>query len=107
MSTENANLPGDDAAAQPLSSREVDLALRELRGWSRQEGGLYRRFRRQSFMDAIQFVNEVARLAEAASHHPNIDIRYRNVIIFLTTHEAGGITNLDLQLAGQISALES
>lgn len=106
MSSDNTDLPIDDPVAQPLSSREVDLALRDLRGWSRQEGGLYRRFRRQSFMDAVGFVNEVARLADEANHHPNIDIRYRNVILFLTSHEVGGITRLDLDLAAQISALE-
>lgn len=94
------------APTQPLSSRDVDMALRDLRGWSRQEGGLRRRFRRASFLDAISFVQEVAQLAEAANHHPDIDIRYRNVIIFLTTHDVGGITQLDLDLARQISELD-
>ena len=106
MDTDNTDISGGDPTAQALSGREVDLALRDMRGWSRQEGGLHRRFRRESFMDAIQFVNEVARLAEAAHHHPNIDIRHRNVILFLTTHEAGGITGLDIRLAAQISEIE-
>lgn len=96
-----------DNPAESLSNREVDLALRNLRGWNRQDGGLHRRFRLASFPDAIRFVNEVARLAEEAGHHPNIDIRYRNVTLFLTTHDAGGITPLDINLAGKISELDS
>lgn len=106
MSSEDRVPPQPDSVAQPLSARDVDLALRELRGWNRQEGGLHRRFRRESFMDAVRFVNVVARLADEAGHHPNIDIRYRNVTLFLTTHEAGGVTELDLQLAARINALE-
>lgn len=91
---------------EPLSTREVDMALRDLRGWSRQEGGLRRRFRRPSFLDAVDFVTRIAPLAEESNHHPDIDIRYRNVIIFLTTHDVGGITQLDLDLARQISELD-
>jgi 4a-hydroxytetrahydrobiopterin dehydratase len=85
--------------AQPLSNAQVDGALGELRGWKREEGGIRKRFRHPTFMDAIAFVNRVAELAEVAGHHPDIDIRYRNVTIFLTTHAAGGITELDLALA--------
>lgn len=91
---------------EPLSGREIDLALRELRGWSRQEGGLHRRFRRASFSEAIDLVNEIAALANEESHFPNIDIRYRNVLVYLTTHEAGGVTRLDLHLAARINQLE-
>jgi 4a-hydroxytetrahydrobiopterin dehydratase len=88
--------------AQPLSNIVVDDALLALKGWKREEGGLRKRFRRASFPDAIAFVGRVAELAEADQHHPDIDIRYRNVILFLTTHEAGGVTELDLALARQI-----
>jgi 4a-hydroxytetrahydrobiopterin dehydratase len=106
MSSETPEFPENSGPTEPLSSREVDLALRDLRGWSRQEGGLRRRFRRASFADAIGFVNQVARLAEDMEHHPDIDIRYRNVIVFLTTHDVGGITRLDLDLAARISELD-
>jgi 4a-hydroxytetrahydrobiopterin dehydratase len=88
--------------AQPLPNVVVDDALLSLKGWKREEGGLRKRFRRTNFPDAIAFVGRVAELAEAAQHHPDIDIRYRNVILFLTTHEAGGVTELDLALARQI-----
>lgn len=106
MTTETPELPEENAPTQPLSGREVDLALRELRGWNRQEGGLKRRFRRENFADAIRFVNAVARLADEMEHHPDIDIRFRNVTVFLTTHDVGGVTRLDLDLAGRISELD-
>lgn len=101
--SQDSTRPG--APLQPLSARDVDMALRDLRGWSRQEGGLRRRFRRQSFPDAVNFVSRVAELAEEAQHHPDIDIRYRNVILFLTTHDVGGITELDIELARKISEI--
>lgn len=97
--------PQPASAEQPLSAREIDMALRELKGWSRREGGLRRRVRRSSFEDAVAFVNEVAVIVADANHHPDIDIRYRHVILFLTTHEAGGVTDLDINLARQINAI--
>jgi len=106
MNSDTPEFPENSGPTEPLSSREVDIALRDLRGWNRQEGGLRRRFRRANFADAIAFVNEIARLAEELEHHPDIDIRYRNVIVFLTTHDVGGVTQLDLDLATRISALD-
>lgn len=95
---------GDAAPAQPLSNADVERELGALRGWKREDGGIRKRFRHASFLDAVAFVNRVAELAESAQHHPDIDIRWRNVIIFLTTHEAGGVTTLDLALAREIEA---
>lgn len=91
--------------AQPLSNAEVDSRLRDLPGWKREDGGLRKRFRRANFLDAIAFVNSVGELAEQAQHHPNIDIRWRTVILFLTTHEAGGISERDFDLATRIEAI--
>jgi 4a-hydroxytetrahydrobiopterin dehydratase len=98
-------MSGETDPAQPLSNAEVDRALETLPGWRREERGIRKRFRRLTFPEAIAFVNQVAELAEAAQHHPDIDIRWRNVILFLTTHEAGGVTELDLRLAREIDAL--
>ena len=99
---ESEPVDDDIAPRQPLSNADVERQLGTLRGWKREEGGIRKRFRRASFVDAIAFVNRIADLAEAAQHHPDIDIRWRNVIVFLTTHEAGGVTQLDLALAQQI-----
>ena len=57
------------------------------------------------FPEAIAFVNEVAGLAEAAGHHPDIDIRYNRVRLVLVTHDAGGITEKDTGLARRVDRL--
>ena len=64
---------------------------------------LERRF--ETFSDAVAFVNEVAALAEEADHHPDIEIHWNEVVLRLWTHTAGGVTQLDLELARRIDAL--
>jgi len=61
--------------------------------------------RTPDFVGAVAFVNRVAERAEAAYHHPDIDIRWNAVTLRLSTHSAGGITHADLDLAAQIDAL--
>lgn len=92
----------DEAPRQPLSNAEVGRALRTIPGWERAEGGIRKRYRHPTFMAAIAFVNRIAELAEQARHHPDIHIRWRIVTVSLTTHEAGGVTHLDLELARAI-----
>ena len=60
---------------------------------------------RASFPDAVAFVVQVGFLAEAANHHPDVDIRWRTVHLALTTHDAGGLTALDVELARRIDAI--
>jgi 4a-hydroxytetrahydrobiopterin dehydratase len=73
--------------------------------WREEDGALVREFEFPSFADAIGFVDRIAEAADAANHHPDIDIRYRRVLVRWTTHSAGGITERDHQLAAQTSAL--
>jgi 4a-hydroxytetrahydrobiopterin dehydratase len=82
-----------------LSSDEVAAALRELPGWSGGEDLIERWFTWPDFAHAIRFVNEVAAVAEAAQHHPDLDIRYNRVRVALTTHDAGGVTDRDIAVA--------
>jgi 4a-hydroxytetrahydrobiopterin dehydratase len=89
-----------------LDAPAVAAALARTPGWERAGEEIRRTYRFRDFREALAFVNRVGDLAEAAGHHPDIDIRWRNVIIFLTTHEAGGVTNLDLDLARRIDELE-
>lgn len=90
-----------------LSDEEVAEALRILPGWERSGDEIVRTVRFADFLSGIGFINRVAEMAEAADHHPDIDIRYRNVRFALSTHSEGGLTDKDLQLAHQISeALE-
>jgi len=88
-----------------LADDEITRGLAALDGWVRDGAAIRRAFTFQAFMDAIAFVNRVAALAEAADHHPDIDIRYTRVVLTLSTHSAGGITRKDLELAAGIDAL--
>ncbi len=88
-----------------LSEDEVQTRLASMTGWTREGDEIRRSWKLDSFVDAIAFVGRVADLAEAANHHPDIDIRYDRVVLSLSTHSAGGITEKDLRLAAQIDAL--
>ena len=73
--------------------------------WEQQGDAIVRTFEHADFVAAMAFVNQVATLAEAADHHPDIDIRWNKVTLLLTTHSAGGLTDKDRALAAQIDAL--
>jgi 4a-hydroxytetrahydrobiopterin dehydratase len=85
-----------------LDDTAVDARLADLSGWSRSGDEIRKEYERASFPDAIAFVVAIGFLAEAANHHPDIDIRWRTVHIALSTHDAGGLTALDFDLAGRI-----
>ena len=85
-----------------LPQAELDRALRDLPGWLVKDGAITKTFKHESFAEAIVFVNAVAHLAELANHHPDIDIRYTNVTLSLVTHDQGGITDKDVNLAREI-----
>ena len=87
-----------------LSDDEVRAGLEGLSSWRREGDEIVREVECPSFPDAISFVTRIADLAEAANHHPDIDIRYNKLRIALTSHDAGGLTQRDLDLAGQIDA---
>lgn len=70
--------------------------------WKTTASGLRRTFAWKTFPEALAFVLEVGALAEAAGHHPDIDIRYNKVTLTLMTHDAGAITEKDHALAAQI-----
>ena len=88
-----------------LSDQAIDDALRGLR-WQRDGDAFARTVKLAGFRDAIRFVNAVADLAEERDHHPDIDIRWNRVRLRLSTHSAGGITPMDVELAQAIDRLE-
>ena len=92
-------------AMPPLVDAEITAALDALAGWVRAGDEIVKTFECVSFAAAISFVVRVGFLAERADHHPDIDIRWRNVRIALTTHSANGLTNRDLDLATEIEAI--
>ena len=88
-----------------LSDLEIQRALGSLPGWSRRGGALTKTFTWPTFAAGIDFVDRVARAADAVNHHPDIDIRYTRITCSLSTHDAGGITDADLSLAATIETL--
>jgi 4a-hydroxytetrahydrobiopterin dehydratase len=86
----------------PLSDVEIAQRLADLPGWERDGKQIRRTFGFDDFNGSMAFVNRVAQLAEAADHHPDIDIRYSKVTLTLSTHDAGGLTGRDFDLAGKV-----
>jgi len=88
-----------------LSDAEVQGWLKAHAGWALEEGMIRRTYSFPDFRASMAFVNRVADAAEAADHHPDIDIRYSKVTLGLVTHDAGGITWRDTKLAEEADAL--
>jgi 4a-hydroxytetrahydrobiopterin dehydratase len=84
---------------EPMTEEEIESALIDLPEWGLENGELVRSFRFPDFAHAIDFVNVVAERAESAQHHPDIDIRFNKVTLRICSHDAGGITLKDFELA--------
>ena len=98
-----AKKSGGPRLARKMKAERIQRLSRELPGWKPVRGKeITRTYALPSFRAAIAFVNYVAELAEAAGHHPDIDIRYSKVTLTLSTHDAGGLTEKDLELAARI-----
>lgn len=82
-----------------LSPEDLDAFLIAHPDWKLEGGMLTRTYEFPSFLEGIAFVERVAREAESADHHPDIDIRWRQVRLCLVTHDAHGLTARDTQLA--------
>jgi 4a-hydroxytetrahydrobiopterin dehydratase len=88
-----------------LSETQIISALAELPGWSGSTDALTRTIEFSDFPTAIRAVVAVAEVAEENDHHPDMDIRWRTVVFTVATHSAGGVTGLDVELAGRISSI--
>jgi 4a-hydroxytetrahydrobiopterin dehydratase len=88
-----------------LTEAQIADSLTTVNAWQIERGELTRTFTFADFRAALAFVNSVGELAEAANHHPDIDIRYNKVRLALVTHDAGGLTRKDFDLAEQINSL--
>jgi 4a-hydroxytetrahydrobiopterin dehydratase len=94
--------------ADPLTDEELSTALAALDGWTREGDVIRRTVTSADFMGAVGLVNDVARAAEAADHHPDIAITgYRRVTFSLSTHAAKAITRRDTELAAEIDRIVS
>jgi 4a-hydroxytetrahydrobiopterin dehydratase len=88
-----------------LTEAGVRSALQELPGWTVRDGKLHREYQFADFIHAFGFMASVALVAEAMGHHPEWFNVYNRVTVDLTTHDAGGISPKDLELAGKMNAL--
>jgi 4a-hydroxytetrahydrobiopterin dehydratase len=84
-----------------LNAKQVKLRLKAMPGWSKRAQTLRRTFKVEGFLMSIAFVRRIAKRAQKINHHPDIDIRFDQVTLKLTTHDEGGITEKDFTLARQ------
>jgi 4a-hydroxytetrahydrobiopterin dehydratase len=87
-----------------LTAAQIKTSLATVPEWHKRGKTISRTFVFKDFPAAIRFVNTVAKLAEKAWHHPDIDIRWNKVTLTLTTHDAGGLTEKDFKLASRFDA---
>jgi 4a-hydroxytetrahydrobiopterin dehydratase len=92
-------------ATTKIKDEQVQAALRELGSWTIQGSKLHREYKFRDFVQAFGFMTQVALLAERAAHHPEWFNVYNRVVVDLTTHEAGGITQKDLDLAREMEEI--
>ncbi len=88
-----------------MIDKKITAAIKELTEWKVVDDKLNRTFQFNNFVDAFAFMTKVAMVAEKMDHHPELFNVYNRVVIDLTTHDAGGIGALDLELAQKIDAL--
>ena len=89
-----------------LSKREIEQGLGRLNGWRHSGSTLTKEFTLSSFTGAAKFITKIAPIANRMDHHPDLQLhRYKRVKIMLTTHDAGGITRKDFDLAARIDSL--
>lgn len=91
--------------AQLLSEVEIKEQISQLSGWTLEGKEIRCQKTFKDFVEAIAWVNKLVEPAEAAGHHPDIAISYNKVKVSLTTHDAGGLTQMDFDLAQVISGL--
>lgn len=99
-----------DSDMKLLSVSEINKNLGELSDWSLSGNGksITRNFELKNFKEAIDLVNKIAKIAEEKNHHPDIRIHdYNNLEVKLSTHSAGGLTQIDFEVAEKIDSLEN
>ena len=88
-----------------LTEAEIAEALKQVPEWSELNGAIQRTFQFKDFAEAMKFVNQVAAAAEKDQHHPDILIRWNKVTLTLSTHDSGGITGKDFELAKRVDGM--
>lgn len=95
------------AKAPRLTEARIKERLRTLPEWSESGGVIQRTYQFKDFVASMKFVNSVAALAEQRQHHPDILIRWNKVTLSLSTHDSGGITEKDFELAAECDGVKA
>ena len=88
-----------------ISEKELSLILKDLPEWQLVDKKIRRKWKFNDFIETFGFLTKIALLSEAMNHHPEIQSVYNILTIELTTHDAGGITDLDIKLAKSINSI--
>lgn len=89
-----------------LNQSDIEEKLEGLTGWEKDGDTITRTFEFEDFIESMEFVNKLVNPAETMNHHPDITISYNTVTLSLTTHSEGGLTENDIELAGQINTIK-
>jgi 4a-hydroxytetrahydrobiopterin dehydratase len=91
-----------EAGTVPLSSWDIEQLAPEVPAWTIKDGALEREFQFQDFPEAMEFVGDVAELAQRQDHHPDIHILYNKVRLVFSTHKIGGLSRNDFIMAAKV-----
>ena len=90
-----------------LSEQEIGIRLRALPNWSRDSQIISRTFGFKGFLESIDFINQIAKIAEENNHHPDIEIHWNKVKLAFTTHDEDGLTEKDFDVASKCEKIFS
>jgi len=88
-----------------LEDQEIEKQLAELEGWEREGEAIAKTFKLDDFVASVEFVRKLVEPAEEMGHHPDLTISWNKVLVSITTHSEGGLTENDFELAKRIDAL--
>ncbi|MCY0860622.1 MAG: 4a-hydroxytetrahydrobiopterin dehydratase [Sulfolobaceae archaeon] len=89
-----------------MEKREIEEKLKELQGWELVEDKKLRKtFKFKNFQESIRFLTLIQPVADSINHHPDVCVYYSRVVVELTTHEKGGLTELDFKLAKELDRI--
>jgi 4a-hydroxytetrahydrobiopterin dehydratase len=88
-----------------LGEEEIEARLGELEGWRREGEAIVKEFELDDFMGSVDFINRLAPVAEELNHHPDLQVSWNKVVVSITTHSEGGLTENDFELAKSVDPL--
>ena len=94
-----------EGGMHPLKKARVDGLLKEIPEWELKEGRLYKQYKFKNFVEAMRFINSIAKIAEQEGHHPDFHVHYSRVEIELWTHAINGLSESDFIVAAKIDEL--